>query len=89
MESMYTELAIYGSISEFARMVWFPLIHSVGHDLLEYIQSQILRARVLKFGEKVHLPPAVICHLSHIMCHLSHVMSHLYHVTCHFFGFSQ
>ena len=35
--------------------------------------SQALRARELKFGEKVHLLPPVICHLSCVMCVMSHV----------------
>ena len=35
--------------------------------------SQAIRHK-LKFGEKVHLLPPVMCHLSLIMCHVSHVI---------------
>ena len=34
-----------------------------------HLQSQTVRARELKFWEKVHLPPAVTCHLSCVTCH--------------------
>ena len=35
-----------------------------------HIHSKTVRARKLKFWEKVHLPPPVICHVSHVMCHI-------------------
>ena len=35
------------------------------------LHSQTIRVRKLKFGEKVHLPPPVTSHLSHVMCHVS------------------
>ena len=41
-----------------------------------HLHSQIVRACKLTFGEKVHVPPNVMCHLSHIMCHGSCVSFH-------------
>ena len=34
----------------------------------EHFNSQNLKARELKFWEKVHLPPQVTCHMSHVIC---------------------
>ena len=39
----------------------------------DHLHSQTVRARELKFCEKDHLPPPVICHLSPVTFHLSHV----------------
>ena len=35
------------------------------------LHSQTVRAKELKFGEKVHLPPSVMWHMSHIPCQVS------------------
>ena len=35
----------------------------------KYSHSQSVKARVLHFGEKVHLPPLVTCNMSHVTCH--------------------
>ena len=48
-----------------------------------HLHSQTVRARELKFWEKVHLLPRVICHVSHAMCHVSCVPCHMSCVTCH------
>ena len=47
------------------------------------LYSQTVRARELTFCEKVHLPPPVMRHESHIMCHISCVMCHISCVICH------
>ena len=39
----------------------------------KHLHSQTVRARKLKFSKKVHLPPPVMCYLSHVTCHMSHV----------------
>ena len=44
-----------------------------------HLHSQTVRARKLKFLEKVHLSPPVMCKVSHVMCHVSHVTSHVSH----------
>ena len=49
----------------------------------KHLHSQTVRARKLKFWEKVHLPPPVTCHMSHVACHMSHVTCHMSHVKCH------
>ena len=38
----------------------------------EHLHSQTIRAREMKFRDKVHLPPLVICHISHVICHMSY-----------------
>ena len=43
-----------------------------------HLDSQTIRAKELKFLEKVHLFPSVMCHVSHVMCHMSHVTCHMY-----------
>ena len=43
--------------------------------------SQTVRARELTFWEKVHLPPPVTCHVSHVMCYMSRITCHMSHVT--------
>ena len=48
-----------------------------------HLHSQTGRARELKFWDKVHLPPPVVCHVSDVMCHVSCVMCHVSCVTCH------
>ena len=48
-----------------------------------HLQSQAVWARDLKFLENVHLPPCVICHMSHVMCHMSCVTCHVSCVMCH------
>ena len=49
---------------------------------LNWIPNQILRvwSRALKFWEKVHLLPPVLCHMSRVTCHVSHVTYHMSHV---------
>ena len=49
------------------------------------LHSQTIRASKLKFWEKVHLPPPVTCHVSHIMFHVSCVTCHMSRVKCHNF----
>ena len=49
----------------------------------EHLHCQTVRARELKFWEKVHLPPSVMCHVSCVMCHVSSVICHPSSVTCH------
>ena len=49
--------------------------------------SQTVRARELKFSEKVHLLPPVTCHMSCVTCNVSRITSHLSLVTCNFFCF--
>ena len=44
---------------------------------------QTVRARQVKFWEKGHLLPPVICHVSCVMCHMSCVTCHVSHVSCH------
>ena len=41
---------------------------------LKHLHSQTIRARVLKFLEKVHFTPLVTCHVSHVPCPMSHVI---------------
>ena len=53
----------------------------------KHLHSQTVRARELKFSEKVHLPPPVTCHVSHVTYHMSHVACHVSHVKCNFFSF--
>ena len=43
--------------------------------------SQSIRARELKFLEKLHLPPPFMCHVSHVTCNVSYVTCHLSCVT--------
>ena len=38
-----------------------------------HLHSQTVRARELKFPEKVHLPPPVMWHVSYVIYHVSHV----------------
>ena len=47
---------------------------------LEHLHSQIVRARELKFWEKDHLHPPVMCHMSCVTCHVSSVTCHMSHV---------
>ena len=49
----------------------------------KHFHSQTVRARQLKFWAKVHHPPPVMCHISHVTCHVSYVMCHMSCVTCH------
>ena len=51
------------------------------------LHSVTVRARELKFWEKVHFPPPVICHVSHVTCHVSRVTCHMSHVRCHMIFF--
>ena len=37
----------------------------------EHPNSQTVRARELTFGEMVHLPPPLMCHMSHVTSHMS------------------
>ena len=46
-----------------------------------HLYSQTIRARKLKFWEKVHLPPT--CHGSCVTIHMSCVTFHMSGVTCH------
>ena len=39
---------------------------------------ETLRVRDLNFLENVHLPPSVMCHVSHVMCHMSGVACHIH-----------
>ena len=39
----------------------------------EHLHAQTVRAREVKFLEKVHLLQPIMCHMSHVMCHVSHV----------------
>ena len=50
---------------------------------LQHLHTQTVKAKELKFGEKIHLPPPVMCHISSITCHGSHVTCRGSHVTCH------
>ena len=55
------------------------LIHSLSHSSFveissEHLHSQTVRARELKFWEKVHLPPPELCHVKHATCHMSCVI---------------
>ena len=61
----------------------FVKISSTNH------QSQTIRARELKFLEKVHLPHQshVMCHMSLFTCHMSHIMWHISHVMRNFLCF--
>ena len=43
--------------------------------------SQTVRARELKFGEKIHPIKPVTCHMSHITCHVSPVTCYMIRVT--------
>ena len=45
-----------------------------------------VRARELAFGENVHPPPRVTCHVSGVRCHVSGVMSQVSVVRCHVSG---
>ena len=58
-------------------MSWFVKISSSN------VHCQTVRARELKFWEKVPLLPPVRCQVSQVMCHMTHVMCHMTHVTCH------
>ena len=53
----------------------------------EHHLSQTGRAEELKFLDKVHLPPLVMCRVSSVMycvtCQVSRVMCHMSHVTYH------
>ena len=58
---------------------------------LTNLHYQTLRARELKFWEKVTSPHMshVTCHMSHVTCHMSHVTHHVSHVNFFFFFFLQ
>ena len=43
----------------------------------EHLHSQTIKARKLKFWEKVHLPPPVMFHESYVTCHVSPVTFHM------------
>ena len=43
---------------------------------------QTVRARQLKFWEKVHLLSPVSCHLGHMTCNTWHVKHDMWHMTC-------
>ena len=45
--------------------------------------SQVMKARELKFWEKVHLPPPVMCQVSRVTFHVSLFTCHFSRVTCH------
>ena len=45
------------------------------------LHSQAVRARELKFWEKIHLSPLVMCHLSHVTWNVLHVTCHMSQVT--------
>ena len=47
----------------------------------KHLHSQTVRARELKFGEKVHLPPHVMCLMSHFTFYMSHFTCHMSHFT--------
>ena len=47
---------------------------------LQHLHTQTVKAKELKFGEKIHLPPHVMCHISSITCHDSHVTCRVSHV---------
>ena len=49
----------------------------------KHLHSQTVRARELNFFETVHLPPPVMCNVSHVTCHMSCVTFHMSHVMCH------
>ena len=54
-------------------------------NIYRNLHSQTVRARMLKFWEKVHLPPPVTCHhvtKSPVRCHVSRVICHVSHVGC-------
>ena len=48
--------------------------------------SQTLRARKLKFLEKIQLLPPVTCHVSCVMCHISHVKGIFFDKVVKLFG---
>ena len=52
-----------------------------GQSLLHGKINLNVRAGALKFWEKVHLPPTVQCHVSHVACHI--VTCHVSCVMCH------
>ena len=43
----------------------------------KHLHSQTVRAREPTFWEKVHFPPPVTCHVSHIPYHRPHVTCHM------------
>ena len=47
------------------------------------LHSQVVTARELKFLQKLHLLPPVMCQVSDVTCHMSDVTCHLSYVTCH------
>ena len=49
----------------------------------EHLHSQTVRARKLKFWEKINLLLPVMCHMSCVTCHVSCVMCHVSLVQCH------
>ena len=49
----------------------------------KHFHAQTVRARELKFWQKVHLPQSILCHVSYVMSHVSCVMCHASCVTCH------
>ena len=50
---------------------------------LEHLHSQTVRARELKFGEKVYLPSPVTLHVSNVTRHMSYLTWHILFVTWH------
>ena len=48
-------------------------------------KSQTVKARELKFWEKVCLPPRVMCHMSCVTCHMSRVTCHMQQVSSNLF----
>ena len=54
----------------------------------KYLHSQIVKARKLKFWDRVHLPPPVLYHLSCGTCHMSHITCNMSCVA-YFFHFDQ
>ena len=63
-------------------------IHSVSQwsfssESSKYHKSQTVRARELTFGENVHPPQHVTCHVSRVTCQVSRITCHVSCVTCH------
>ena len=52
-------------------------------NIFTNLHSQTVRARELKFGEKVHLSIPVMCQVSHVTCHMSRVTCCVSPITCH------
>ena len=69
---------VAGAVLQTPLQIIDSLIHSSFVAISsEHLHSPTLRARELKFQEKVHLPPP---------CIVSHVMCHVWRVTCHIFN---